>query len=372
MLDTARFDRLTRLVNQHTSRRGIARGAAGGLLAAALLAQLSPAGAGAQEATPAADTCAPATSEESAALARAYFDAFNAGDADALGDVLSDDYGHQGALVATQDKALHQERLRQNHAAFPDGVYSVEQVIANGDLAAVRWVFTGTLQAPYAGVEPAGQEVAVRGVHIHRIACGQIVETWNNGDGLGLLRQIGALPPAPPSPRTPEHEATPQGATPENGECVTTTPEENAAIARRWTVDALDQHNLDVLDEIVFEGLIHHAGIFVDEIGRDALKADLQALLDGFPDIRFTADVIVTEGDHAAVRWTGSGTHDAEFLGIPPTGNAVVFSGINFYRLACGQIVEGWSEPDSLGLMRQLGVIPEVQPVTAPEATPAG
>lgn len=371
MLDAGQFDRLTRLVNQRTSRRGVTRGAAGGLLVTAVLSRLTPGGVQAQEATPGADECAPATSEESAAIARAYFDAFNAGDAEALGELLADNYAHQGALVVTQDKALHQERLRQNHTAFPDGHYSLEQVIADGDLVAVRHVFTGTLQVAYAGVEPTGQPVAVRGVHIHRIACGQIVETWNSGDGLGLLRQIGALPPPPPSPRTPEHEATPQSATPENGDCVTTTPEENAAIVRRWTVDALDEHNLDVLDEIVFEGLIHHAGLFVDEIGRDALRADLQAILDGFPDIGFTADVIVTEGDHAAVRWTGSGTHEAEFLGIAPTGNAVVFTGINVYRLACGQIVEGWSEPDSLGLMRQLGVIPEVQPVTDPEATPA-
>jgi predicted ester cyclase len=52
---------------------------------------------------------------------------------------------------------------------------------------------------------------------------------------------------------------------------------------------------------------------------------------------------------------------------LAPTGRSVVFTGINVYRLACGLIVEGWSEPDSLGLLRQLGAIPETPP---PVSTP--
>ena len=134
------------------------------------------------------------------AVAEAYFAAFNAGDADALGALLAPDYRHQGALVAKQDREIHINRLRTNRTAFPDGHYDLQDVFAEGDLVVVRHVFTGTLQGPYAGVEPQGQPVAVRGVHIHRVACGQIVETWNSGDGLGLLRQIGALPGGGPVP----------------------------------------------------------------------------------------------------------------------------------------------------------------------------
>jgi len=79
-------------------------------------------------------------------------------------------------------------------------------------------------------------------------------------------------------------------------------------------------------------------------------------------------DVGVADGDRAAVRWTGRGTHDGPFQGLEPTGKPVVFTGINVYRLACGKIVEGWSEPDALGLLRQLGVVPEVAPVASPTA----
>lgn len=315
----------------------------------------------AQVATPEGTPCPPTTTDESIAIAEAYVDAFNNGDAEALGALLAPDYRHHGALVNDQDRDLHIERLRVNTAAFPDGRYEVQDVIANGDLAAVRWVFSGTLQGPYAGVEPQGQPVMVRGVHIHRVTCGQIVETWNSGDGLGLLRQIGALPSAGPSPRTPQNAmATPAIASP-TADCPPGSAEENAEIGRRWT-DAIAKHNLDLLDEFVSENLIHHAGIFVDELGRDVLKADLQALLNAFPDGRFTVDVVVADDDGAAVRWTGRGTNTGELQGLPPTGKAVVFTGINVYRIVCGQIVEGWSEPDSLGLLQQLGALPEINP----------
>jgi steroid delta-isomerase-like uncharacterized protein len=297
------------------------------------------------------------------AVGEAYFAAFNAGDADALGALLAPDYRHHGALVTEQDRSLHQERLRINREAFPDGQYELADIFAQGDLVAIRHIFTGTLQGPYAGVEPAGQPVAVRGVHIHRVACGQIVETWNSGDALGLLRQIGALPSPGLSPRTPLGEAaTPYAASPTAGACPPGTAEESAAIGRRWTEDALDDRNLDLLDEFVAQDLVHHAGLFADEIGRDALKEDLAALLAAFPDSRFSADVVVATDDKAAVRWTGRGTHEGELQGLAPTGLPVVFTGINVYRIECDQIVEGWSEPDALGLLRQLGVVPEINP----------
>jgi steroid delta-isomerase-like uncharacterized protein len=339
--------------------------AAGGLLAV-LATRGSFASALAQDGTP----CPATTAEEAEAVAEAYFAAFNAGDPDALGALLAPDYRHHGALVTEQDRELHQERLRTNRTAFPDGRYELADVFAQGDLVAVRHVFTGTLQGRYAGVEPAGQPVAVRGVHIHRVACGQIVETWNSGDALGLLRQIGGLPSPGPSPRTPlEAAATPAIASPVASVCPPGTAEENAAIGRRWTEDALDGRNFDLLDEFVAEDLVHHAGIFVDEIGRATLKEDLAALIDAFPDVRFTADVVVASEDRTAVRWTGRGTHLGELQGLASTGLPVVFTGINVYRIECGQIVEGWSEPDALGLLRQLGVVPEITPSAA---TPTG
>ena len=358
-MNRERCDRWPRLGHARRTRRGLTKAIGGGL--ALTLAARAPFTTLAQAGTP----CPETTTEEAVAITEAYFAAFDAGDDEALGALLAPDYRHVGAVVTEQDRELHQERLRINREAFPDGQYELGDVFANGDLVAARWVFTGTLQGPYAGVEPEGQPVAVRGVHIHRVACGQIVETWNSGDALGLLRQIGALPSPPPSPRTPlEAQTSPVAATP-GAECPPWTAEDTATIVRRWTEEALDTHELDVLDEFVAEDLIHHAGLFVDEIGRDALKEDFVALLGAFPDSRWSADVIVATPDRAAVRWTGRGTHEGELQGMAPTGLPVVLTGINVYIIDCGQIVEGWSEPDSLGLLRQLGVVPEIAPVGA-------
>jgi steroid delta-isomerase-like uncharacterized protein len=358
-MDKGRCHRWSRLGHARQTRRGLTKAIGGGL--ALTLAARAPFATLAQEGTP----CPETTTDEAIAVAEAYFAAFNEGDADALGALLAPDYQHHGALVNDQDRDLHMERLRTNHEAFPDEHYEVADVFANGDLVAARFIYTGTLQGPYAGVEPEGQPVAVRGVHIHRIACGQIVETWNSGDGLGLLRQIGALPSPPPSPRTPLHEQTTPGAATPAADCPPASAELTETIVRRWTEEALDTHELDVLDEFVAEDLIHHAGLFVDEIGRDALKEDFVALLGAFPDSRWSADVIVATEDRAAVRWTGRGTHEGEMQGMEPTGLPVVLTGINVYRIDCGQIVEGWSEPDSLGLLRQLGVVPEIALVGA-------
>lgn len=349
-------------VDRCRTRRGMIRAAMGGL---AILGatQLPGRSAWAQESTP----CPATTPEEAMSLAKAYFAAFNDADVAALDALLAANYSHHGAVVARQDRELHKERLRVNAAAFPDGYYDVQDLFAEGDLVVARWVFTGTLQGPYGGVEPKGQPVAVRGVHIHRVACGQIVETWNSGDALGLLRQIGAIPTADVVVRTPLRNATPLPIA--AADCPPGSAAESAAIARRWTEEALDTHDLNLLNAIVAKDVVHHAGIFVDEIGRDALKADLTALLAAFPDARFSADVVVATPDRAAVRWTARGTNDGPFQGRHSTGIAVEFSGINVYRIACGEILEGWSEVDALGLLRQLAMLPQIQPVPAASPT---
>ncbi len=75
----------------------------------------------------------------------------------------------------------------------------------------------------------------------------------------------------------------------------------------------------------------------------------------GFPVIRFTVEQVVAEGDLVAVRWTGRGIHRGEWQGVAATGRPMTDTGINLYRIGCGRIVEGWSEPDAVGLLQQIG-----------------
>ena len=88
------------------------------------------------------------------------------------------------------------------------------------------------------------------------------------------------------------------------------------------------------------------------------LKPFARAFRTAFPDWHSTVDEIIVEGDRVVERWTGRGTHEAEFQGIQPTGKRVSVPGVVFYRIAGGKIVEFRGQFDRMSLMQQLGVIP--------------
>jgi steroid delta-isomerase-like uncharacterized protein len=75
-----------------------------------------------------------------------------------------------------------------------------------------------------------------------------------------------------------------------------------------------------------------------------------------FPDSSFTIEELFAAGDRVITRWIYRGTHEGEFMGIPPTGNKVEFGGITIARIKDGKIVESREDYDSLGFMQQLGM----------------
>jgi steroid delta-isomerase-like uncharacterized protein len=78
----------------------------------------------------------------------------------------------------------------------------------------------------------------------------------------------------------------------------------------------------------------------------------------GFPDIQWSLEEMIAEGDMVAARFTMRGTHEGAFFGVPPTGKKVEVQAMNFYRFSGGKIVEEHGQPDLLGLMQQIGAIP--------------
>ena len=78
-----------------------------------------------------------------------------------------------------------------------------------------------------------------------------------------------------------------------------------------------------------------------------------------FPDMRYTVEDMVAEGDKVVDRISWQATHLGEMMGIPPTGNTVRVTALHMSRIAEGKIVERWGQPDMLGMMQQLGAIPE-------------
>jgi steroid delta-isomerase-like uncharacterized protein len=78
----------------------------------------------------------------------------------------------------------------------------------------------------------------------------------------------------------------------------------------------------------------------------------------GFPDIQWTVEEMVAEGDKVAARFTMRGTHQGTFFGVPPTGKKIAVQVMNIYRLSGGQFVEEHGQPDMLGLLQQIGAVP--------------
>jgi steroid delta-isomerase-like uncharacterized protein len=133
--------------------------------------------------------------EANKALCRRCVEILNAGDLDGLapfvapGFVTHDNFAGQGS-----DFRSFQRGYALFRAVFPDFQLAIEDMVAEGDRVALRFVGRGTHLGEAMGVAPSGKEVAVRGLDVFRIEDGKLAEHWGVGDMLGLLQQIGVLP----------------------------------------------------------------------------------------------------------------------------------------------------------------------------------
>jgi steroid delta-isomerase-like uncharacterized protein len=133
--------------------------------------------------------------------------------------------------------------------------------------------------------------------------------------------------------------------------------EHNKALVERVTEEGLNQQNLALVDELCTPDFVFHYGSRIIQ-GLPAYKHFIAPFFRAFPDIQFTTEDLIAEGDTVAVRRTFRGTHKGSLMGIPPTGKPVTTTMMTFNRIANGKIVEGWNNVDDLGLLQQLGVIP--------------
>ena len=115
---------------------------------------------------------------------------------------------------------------------------------------------------------------------------------------------------------------------------------------------------LAVIDELYATDTVQHSSTGQDIRGIKDYKQHVSEFSSAFPDLHFTIDDMVAEGDKVAVRLTATGTNKGAFRGIPPTNKKVTVWEIQIDRVAGGKFVECWSRYDTLGLMQQLGLIP--------------
>jgi steroid delta-isomerase-like uncharacterized protein len=141
---------------------------------------------------------------------------------------------------------------------------------------------------------------------------------------------------------------------------------QNKAVSKRF-LEAWNARDLDAFDQLVAPDAEDHdpQNPFPELRGPEGAKRGAEMYQSAFSDGRFDVEQQCAEGDFVITRWTARGTNDGDLMGMPPTGRSVACAGITIDRIAGGKIAESWTCWDALGMMQQLGAVPEAQPARA-------
>ena len=132
--------------------------------------------------------------------------------------------------------------------------------------------------------------------------------------------------------------------------------DDNKDCVRRLFEEVWNRGKVSLLDTLIGAAYVDHNPSPGQPAGTPGVKGKVESLRACFPDLRFTLEELVAEGDLVAARYSWRGTHKGEaFLGIPPSGKAILVRGMDFFRLRDGKIVEHWDNVDELGMLTQLG-----------------
>jgi steroid delta-isomerase-like uncharacterized protein len=137
--------------------------------------------------------------------------------------------------------------------------------------------------------------------------------------------------------------------------------EQNKAVVLRWYKDSFEKGNLALANEIFAPDYISHDASAPPggwPRGPEGAKAIAATYHGAFPDLQFTIEEQIAEGDKVVTRWTARGTNKGELMGMPPTGKKATVTGIDISRVVNGKIAETWGNFDALGMLQQIGAIP--------------
>jgi predicted ester cyclase len=358
------------------------------------------------------------TTEMNRVAAIRFIEAFNTSAWDDLPSVVAADFVLHHPMGGTMRLGPQGMAQVWGHfkAALPDAWHPIPVLIAEGDYVAnllpTYGNFTGD---PHQGIPPTGRWLEYGMVNIVRLEGGKLVEGWFGMDPLVELQQMGAAPVSPPRTLSAqEHEAlelfqetvSTSGSAYDNltafGDVVValgpsqhardttvrtleifrasgselslvrshefpTTPpyagdplvdrEASRAVVARFFNEVLIGHDLDALAEHVSPDILIHPAAMPCEAGYYGVAGAgrwLGTTWDAFLDLTVSSDATVAQGDIVAVRWSARGTSTGSFLGLPPTGGKVEYSGVSMYRIEGDRIAEIWDTRNSLGIMLQL------------------
>jgi hypothetical protein len=130
----------------------------------------------------------------------------------------------------------------------------------------------------------------------------------------------------------------------------------------RQFCDAMNTGDADLIsetiDELVEPDAVIRTPLPIDAVGAEVLKEVFTRLHRVFADLYVTIEDLIAEGDKVVSRNSVTGTHQGDYMGVPPTGKSVTYNEIFIFRFVNGRIAETWGVVDVLSQMKQIGVIP--------------
>lgn len=138
------------------------------------------------------------------------------------------------------------------------------------------------------------------------------------------------------------------------------TTGEAKVIVRRFIDDVFVKGNADAVDKLVTHDFTPHSWGSMPP-GPEPLKQAMRRVHAGLSDVSMTIEDMVVEADKVAVRLSAHGTHKGEFMGLPASGRTYTISETHIFHLRDGKIAEHWRDADMLGMMQQLGALPQPQ-----------
>jgi steroid delta-isomerase-like uncharacterized protein len=133
----------------------------------------------------------------------------------------------------------------------------------------------------------------------------------------------------------------------------------NKETLRRFFEEVHMAGRLDLLPEMCTQDYVNHSPSWPDVVGLDAFKQMLVGVRAALPDLHDTIEDMIAEGDKVVTHWVMSGTHRGEFMGIPATGKRLQVDVVSISHFAGDKVVESWDFVDMLGMLQQMGVLPE-------------
>lgn len=132
---------------------------------------------------------------------------------------------------------------------------------------------------------------------------------------------------------------------------------ENENLVSRFFEEFCTERRSELADELISPDYVAHGPQAPPAEGPDGVRQRV-ALYQESVDGRWNVNEIFSIGDRVVARWTGTGVHRGELMGVEPTGEPISVDAISIFRIADGQIAEEWTVWDALGLLQQVGAVP--------------